>query len=183
MLDRTTPVIVTNSPIDFVISGPVGGRDRILVRSQNASLDLVALSAQSSDIERRRPSSDPFVALFGGTARQLNVVSSMTVPDFRKDADTRLSSLRFAWIGLASPMRVERIREAFNKSLPELLRAMESNVEEDIEFNIAPVVLACSEAHEQRRRTHRALYTILALYALIGVAVIGYSLLKGNLLM
>lgn len=181
MSEITVPTVVANSPVEFVISGPVGGRDRILARSQTASLDLVALSAQSSDVEGELSRSDPIVALLGGNARQLNVVSSMTVPDFHKDADPRLSHLRFAWIGLASPQRVDRIRKIFNRSLPELLSALERNVGQDIEFSLAPVILACSEAHERHKRRNRALRAIVALYGLIGVVVFGYALFKGTL--
>lgn len=181
MADRIAPHIVRNSPIEFVISGPVGGRDRVLVRTEKASLDLVALSSQNTDFECRRPSSDPFVALLGGRSRQLNVISSMTVPDFRRDTDSRRSSLNFAWIGLASTIRTEQIRKTFNRCLPDLFHALETGTEDDVEFSVAPIILACSEAHERRKRIHRALYTVLGAYAVIGVAILAYSLLKGTL--
>lgn len=178
MLERTTPLIVRNSPIEFVVSGPLGGRDRVLIRSEYAGLDVVALSSQSLETERRRPPSDPFVAFFGGSSRQLNVVSSMSVPDFRKDTDNRKSSLNFAWVGLASALRTDRIRDTFNRSLPDIFNALDSGTAEDVEFSIAPVVLVCSEAHEQRRRSHRAMIGILSIYGVISLGILIYTVLK-----
>jgi hypothetical protein len=181
MLERTTPLIVRNSPIEFVVSGPLGGRDRVLIRSENAGLDIVALSSQSLEPEPRKPPYDPFLAFFGGSSRQLHVVSSMSVPDFRKDSDNRKSSLNFAWVGLASELRSQRIRDTFNRSLPDIFHALDSGTSEDVEFSIAPVILVCSEAHEQRRRSHRALIGILSIYGVIGLGLLFSTALKGQL--
>jgi hypothetical protein len=160
------------------VSGPLGGRDRVLIRSENAGLDIVALSSQSLESERRATNLDPFVAFFGGRNRQLNVVSSMSVPDFRRDSDNRKSSLNFAWVGLASQLRTDLIRNTFNRSLPDIFHALHSGTIEDVEFSIAPVILVCSEAHERRRQIHRARIGILSIYSVIVIAIFIYLALK-----
>ena len=180
MIEGATTQIIKNSPIEFVVSGPLGGRDRILIRSDKAGLDIVAISSQSIHFDRRRRSPDPFIALFGGHTRQLNVVSSMSVPDFRKEADIRKSSLNIAWIGNASIRRIDRIRDTFNRCLPDIINALQAGSAEDVEFSIAPVILDCSQANEELRRIRRAMVGILGIYGIIGLGFFVYLMLKGN---
>lgn len=167
--------IIRNSPIEFVVSGPVGGRDRVLLRSEGASLDLTALSSQNMGFEHRLRRPDPLIALFAGRGRQINVVTSMTVPDFERDTDSRQSSLSFAWVGFSSPSQTEHIRKTFNQCIPDLLDALKAEAIEDIEFSVAPIVLVCSDANERRKMSRRAMYWILALYGVMGMAVFVYT--------
>ncbi|MBC3911397.1 hypothetical protein [Undibacterium umbellatum] len=174
MSDRALAVIIKNSPIDFVLTGPFGGRDRVMIRTENAGIDLIASCSQSVDRVQKRFTSDPILAVFGGRKRQLNVVSSMPVPDIRRDVDERESRLNFAWVGLASTMQIEKINYLFIQNTPDIFYAIKGRDEEDVEFNIAPIVLACSEMNEIRRRNGRMLRVLTGFYAVLalGVAVV-----------
>jgi hypothetical protein len=39
-------IVLKNSPVEFVITGPSGGRDQVLIKSDNAGLDLIGVSAE-----------------------------------------------------------------------------------------------------------------------------------------
>jgi len=175
---RKPPLIIKNSPIEFVVAGPAGGRDRILIRSEHASLDLVALAVQSPDKARDYPRADPLALLFGvfGSARQLNIVSSIPIADLRPETDPRKSKLTFAWKGFAGYLGRDQVRDALNSSVPDLFRALEANDHHDLELSIAPVVLACSEANEKKLRSQRFMWFALAVYALTGIGAAVYWL-------
>lgn len=181
MPETRIPVIVRHSPIEFVVSGPLGGRDRVLARTENAGLDLVALSAQIQELGRQqRRRSDPFAGLFGA-GRQVQAVSSMPIPDFDPEADSRRSRLSFAWAGLSSPVGMERVKEALDTGLPDIHAALNSGDPEEIGYAIAPIVLTCSEMHERRQRSARAMRLLLGAYVILGIASVAYFLGRGHL--
>ena len=181
MPETRIPVVVRHSPIEFVVSGPFGGRDRVLVRTENAGLDLVALSAQIQELGgRRRRQSDLFFGLLGA-GRQVQAVSSMPIPDFVPEVDSRRSRLSFAWAGLSSHMGMERVKEALNAGLPDIHAALNSGGADEIEYAVAPIVLTCSEMHEGRLRSARFMRIILVAYAIIGIASAAYFLGRGQL--
>lgn len=161
-------VLFPNSPIEFAVSGPGGGRDRILVKSANAGLDLIGLTAQL-DAEPQRRSSSDLLSLILGKTRQLNLVSSIPLADINPDEDSRSSRFRFAWEGYASPIGMERVKKAFDLQLPELHRAIRNKDFQEIEWALAPLIYQCSEANERRLRSRRMMLAVLAIYAISGL--------------
>ena len=53
MMDKSdpkfSPLIIENSPIEFLVVGSHNGRDKVILRTTNASLDLVGLAAESQE--------------------------------------------------------------------------------------------------------------------------------------
>lgn len=162
MLDKA---IVLDSPVEFVIVGPSGSRDKVLVRSKNAGLDLVGLAAHGE-----AGTQDIISSLW--RSRPLNVVTSYPVPDIRSSMDSRHSKFRFAWRGLASASGIERVENVLNSLLPELHRAIEERDLEEIEWTISPVIYNCTRASEQRLGYRRVFLTAAALYLFIGVVAV-----------
>jgi hypothetical protein len=163
-----------NSPVEFVIVGPSGGRDGILVRSNNAGLDIIGLAAEGAD---GRPSADILSVLFLNSD-QLNVISSYSVHDTSPKRDSRISELKFAWKGFASPTSISKINEAFNLHLSDLYRAIKSQDVQELELAIAPVILSCTRANAIKMRLRRTILTTIALYVGVIILIIALALFE-----
>jgi hypothetical protein len=171
--------IVIESPIEFAIVGPSDSRDKVLVKSKGAGLDLIGLAAEAwSSNELPRPP-DPILSLW--ERRQLNVVKSFPARDVSSNSDTRSSRFSFAWIGLASRDGIQLIEKSLNLYLPDLHKAMRERDEAGIEWAIAPVIYTCTMANQRRRRIRSMLLAAAALYILL-VAITGLAALLVALL-
>src|SRR5258708_16168018 len=100
---------VLESPIEFAIIGPSGSRDRVLVKSKNAGLDLIGAAAEAWGSKEFPEPQDSVVSLWEG--RQLNAVRSFSLPDVTSESDFRPSRFTFAWIGLASKSAVNKVEK------------------------------------------------------------------------
>ena len=162
--------IITNSPVEFVLVGPLRGRDRVLLSSDNAGLDIKGLAAtRDADADVLQNQSSTF-SFFWGSARQFNVLESYTTHDIDSDYDKRKSSFRFAWVGYCSPDRRGRIQDLLNWAIPDIRNAILEDEEADVELTISPVILNCSLAHQRRLRSRRFLFAALVIYALVGIS-------------
>ena|SRR5579864_8382288 len=171
--------IEVDSPVEFVIVGPVEGRDRILVKSAAAGLDLVGLAAEddTSDGDRVASRSD-ILAIFFPSARKLNVIRSFPFPDFVPNFDGRSSRLSFAWKGFATRSGVKRIEESFKLRMSDLHRAIKDQNRPDLEWAIAPIILKCSYANEGMLRFRRVIAVTSTIYALLALLVIAIGFLR-----
>lgn len=166
--------VLIRSPIEFVVAGPAGGRDRVLVRSRNAGLDLIGLVARGAELYRfpkrtyRRSSSDILSLIFGGS-RPLNVVSSFSSPDVSPEFDSRHSVFSFAWNGYASVRGTETVAEMLNLQLPDLYRAISEGDVREIEWALGPIIQRCAEINENRLRIRRVLVASGSLYITVGI--------------
>lgn len=160
-----------NSPIEFVISGPLGGRDRILARSRAAGLDLIGLAARAGEDSHVKPGGGPLSVMLGPT-RQLNSVTSFPMPDLHAQLDTRGATFTFAWKGYASSPGVDKVKEAFNASLSELHRAIRDNNAREAEWVLSPVIYCCTQANERGLRMRRVMWATLAIYSAAALAAI-----------
>lgn len=175
---QRAPIILSSSPVEFVITGPSFGRDRLLLKSSNVGLDVIALAA---DPHLNVPQTADILALFFGDFRQLNVVQSQPLEDFESESDHRLSSVRFGWRGYASSLSIKRVNEALMRSMPDLMEALRSRRKADAEWAIAPVVYACLQAQERRLRSRRVFLSATVLYGLIGLVALVYLLTMKHL--
>ena len=163
--------IITNSPVEFVLVGPLRGRDKILLSSDNAGLDIKGLAATRDADDDSLQNQSSIFSIFLSSARQFNVLESYNTHDIDSDYDKRKSSFRFAWVGYCPPGRRERIQDLLNRTIPDIRRAILEDEETDMELAISPVILNCSVAHQRRLRSRRFMLATLVIYALVGISV------------
>ena len=161
MQENKEPLVVTNSSVEFVLAGPSGGRDRIVVRSERASLDLVALAAEPR-LGRR------YWFLGPGFVRRLNVIESQRAKDLIPGSDDRKSSYRFAWAGRCSISSRDKIKKSLDSALSDLQSAIRRGDKTDVEFDIAPLILMCWRAN----RRVLWLYVAFLFYLIFGTLTI-----------
>lgn len=169
-------VVIKNTPVEFVVSGPMG-RDRILIRSENAGMDLVGKAIHSDgyykDIKRSPTSS----ILFGGPAG-LHTVQSGYVADFRSDIDGRESMLALTWRGHATNRGVEDVKETFLMYYRDIYAAYYYGDEDDVELQVAPLIYQCSLANDKAVHSQKRMRFVLWVYALLGVSLSLWSLIR-----
>src|SRR5687768_11280050 len=85
------PMILQGSPVPFVIVGPVGAVDRVLVRSDDAGLELVAFAAKESG--RENPSLGEWYI-----AGSIHMVHSATAIGELSPEGRRSAVLKFCWM-------------------------------------------------------------------------------------
>jgi hypothetical protein len=169
-------VVVKNSPVEFVVSGPMGGRDRILIRSENAGMDLVGKAVHSNYSQGVRRSSN-FSLLFGGAAG-LHTVQSGYVADFRSDIDDRESTLALTWRGHATNKGVEAVNDTFLKHYRDIYSAYYYGDEDDVELQVAPLIYQCATANDKAVHSQKMMKFVLSLYALLGLGLSFWSVVK-----
>src|SRR5262245_30141314 len=166
--------IILNSPVEFAIVGPAGGRDRVLVRSENVGLDLIGLVAQGPEA-RKDSSADDVLSLLIGDARQLNFVTSYPSRDINPELDSRRSVYSFAWKGYASKLGVEKIERVLNLHLPDIERAIKEGDFREIQWAIGPLIYHSTQENERRLRRRRLLFAAGVLYIGIGILALALS--------
>lgn len=155
-------VEIPNTPVEFVIVAPINGRDQVVVSSNNAGLDIIGLAA---DIYGRRQQSWPtFLSLFGRQRRVLKSVTGLGIPDFNPSKDDRTSVMRFAWVGECSNQGLRYIEEKFRLHSHEIAQALVRKDRSQLEFALAPVILACTWAQNAQEGKRRFLYAALGIY-------------------
>jgi hypothetical protein len=172
MFDKA--IVLDSSPVEFAIVGPFESRDRILVRSEKAGLDLIGLAAQSGLLnhDREPEQKDLFSTLFFWDSRQLNMVKSSPMPDVASEDDSRNSHFSFVWNGLSSSSGVRQVEESFKLQLQDLHSAIRTRDIERVEWAIAPVIYGCVRASDRRLRFRRILWSgAVAYVALIALAI------------
>jgi hypothetical protein len=158
---------VLQSPIEFALIGPQKSRDRVLVRSSNAGIDLIGLAGENDPFEDHSPVWPTGLFNLLWNNRQLNIVKSVPASDVGYEADTRQSKFRFVWTGLASVSHKKAIERALNLQLADLHRALKDENVEDIELALAPVIYSCARANERLLRARGLFLLVLVLYGVL----------------
>lgn len=165
-------IVIKNSPVEFVVSGPVGGRDRILIRSENAGLDLIGKAIRRGEKQRRNMASS-FFTLFKPD-QSLNTVVSGFVSDVRPEIDDRYSMLAFTWRGRATSSGVRRVEEEFRRFYVDIHFAYMRRDEDDVESQISPLIYQCSLEDQRSTNSRRFARYLLGAYAVLAIAMIAW---------
>lgn len=162
-------VVIKNSPVEFVVSGPMGGRDRIIIRSENAGLDLIGKAMHVGGYRNDIRSNSLISQIFGAPPR-LNTVVGGYVSDVRSDIDDRDSMVTFTWRGHSTKSGVMVVHETFFIFYKEIYASYFYGDEDDVELQISPLIYQCSWANEKALRSQRMIKLLLGSYAFLGLA-------------
>lgn len=167
--DNHAPLVISNSPIPFVISGPRGRHREVLVRSTHDNLDLISYDV-SADRQREMVSTVTILnALFSPSAeldRPNSVRSAPTIAiskgspseelERHVEVNERLTYLTFAWRGNASRRTIEQVEELFSKSSVDIYEAIREGSAHNLEWHLSEIIRACVYATvsvEYRRKS------------------------------
>lgn len=156
-------LVIHRSPIEFVVVGPRGKRDGILVRSENPPLDLIGFAAIGRE---RNDSSGPLGFFFPSLRRGRYSVESFPLQHSAGEWDERKSGYRFCWVGMCSESDREKIHEAFNRYAADLLSGIQERDIDQVEWSLAPVILHCLEAQTRFKKRRLMFPILLAAYVM-----------------
>lgn len=143
------PINIENSPIEFALMGPLGRHRGVLVKSKNASLDLIGYDNPHVDLFLGR---NPYGSVSRGSILYLwrTALQRPTVYVARShgatlnNANTRKTYYNFAWRGMCDERDFQKFQSAFEESVPDLNEALEGNDLSQVEWTISGLVTACS---------------------------------------
>jgi hypothetical protein len=178
---------IRNSPVEFLVAGPRGSRNGILIRSDDLKLDLIGFAARepghnkySEDIPLLFYAFFPFVY---SQPRRKNSVksSSLRMVDYDRNLirghDERESEYKFCWIGECSPSDKFAIEKVFNLYIEDVLKGLEDADNDLVEWSIAPVVLRCSQAKLRRQKFRNLSLAFIGIYS---IAVLVYLFMAAS---
>lgn len=157
--------VVLDSPVEFAITGPAGGRDRVLVRSRRAGLDIVGTAAQALNVEQEKGGNLSFLLTL---TPPINVVSSFTLGDIEPESDRRNSSFRFAWKGYSQSREVKEVERLLNLQIVDIQLAIKARDRSDLEFALASIIYRCKKANDRLTRYRNLIWIGVGVYVLIG---------------
>lgn len=166
--------VVVASNVEFIVLGrdrhPDGFRgDGVLVRSKNSTVDLIGFAraafSEGFDPANRRRSAFPFPVDSGRDAFQ-SVESQQIEPPSGK-RDRRRSVYALAWKGRVLRNDADKISDAFQNNLPDILNAYEIGDSVAVEWSISEVAYILTSAQQARMAQHRRTIAVLKLYLLM----------------
>jgi hypothetical protein len=170
---------IRNSPVEFLVAGPRGSRNGILIKSDDTKLDLIGFAARESGHNKY---SEGILLLFYtffpflySQSRRKNSVksSSLRMVDCDRSLirghDERDSEYKFCWIGECSPSDMFAIEKVFNLYIEDVLKGLEDADNDLVEWSIAPVVLRCSQAKLRLQKTRNLILAITVIYSIAGL--------------
>jgi hypothetical protein len=145
-------------------------RDRVLARGGDVGTELVGFVRErefAGSADANAWSQD----VVGWRAR-FGAVSSKGVPPSSRARDARYSTYTFAWEGRVRD--ADRIYDQFERSLPDVVEAIDAGVKEDVEWAIARLVFTVHEntVDASGRRTRLIRLLIFEVISLLILAVI-----------
>jgi hypothetical protein len=163
-------IIISNSPVEFVIIGPLGGRDRVLVRSADCGTDLIGFGSNFGDDTVK--STTDLISLVAGRP-PINAVTSDPMQDIMPILDSRTSRFRLVWRGFGGSNNISVIHKTFKGAILQAYNALRGGDENDVEWIFAPLIY---ELSKQNRRLLR-LRLFLVAGALFYLTVFLFALL------
>jgi hypothetical protein len=172
MTNKKIPIevlTIRNSPVEFLVAGPRGSHNGVLIKSEDLKIDLIGYAARERGYKKYSARIPSFV--FSQSRRMYSVKSSsLRMLDYDIDMirshDERESVYKFCWIGECSRSDQIAIEEIFNLYIEDVLKGLEDADYDLVEWSIAPVVLRCSQAKLRRQRFRNLKFALAGIYTI-----------------
>jgi hypothetical protein len=165
-----SPLVLEYSTVSFVLIGPGGNHRKVIARSNHDNLDLIGLDHPAL-AEMSQTQQWDLSRLFGTELNTLVVhtPSDMSVVDQLRD--TRTTHLTFAWKGRATTSERRKIEKVFTAMAPDIMRAISQNSTQALEWQLAGLILLCSNITSRSRQRAKILYLAAVFVAIIYVVI------------
>jgi hypothetical protein len=157
-------IVIDGSPIAFVLAGPRGRGDGILVRSRSAGLDLIGSCSNEQKDWTEPPSLySPLSVLGANYLPEISVIRSHPVPIDQITDDQRSGTFTFSWMGMSSRTDQKILLSEFNRHVADLQHAIAKGDREQVEWSLGPFVARCANIDRKHRfyRNSIRLFTII----------------------
>ncbi len=165
-------VVLVESPVEFVLIGPIRDQLKVLVKSKNAGIDLIGYS-QDENEDLYINSSIFLNSLIPQKVNSKNFdqLSVRVVPDneeeFRFSEDFRLTSYMFVWRGVKNNRFNRKINYYFDSNLPDIIFALQNQDLDKLEWTLATIISLCNNSIVDRQKNRNYIFTIGVIYGII----------------
>jgi hypothetical protein len=182
-----TPIIIDNSPLEFVLMGPNGETDSILVKSSNAGIDLLGLASYEYLVPKDFATNSPTPLTFFAKFRSINIVEvednvnvSMANDTTSTDFHPRRFAYRLIWVGQCTPYYKEKIVSLLYNNLRDLKLAFLQDEKLELEMFLGLIILHCSVYDQRIAKRQKVYFTVIIIYILALIIMGVYLLLRLN---
>lgn len=158
-------IVVNNSPIEFILVGPRGKGEGILVRSEHAGLDLVGLCSDGQESRRMRPSPySPLSILGANYLLDTSVVRTNPISVKQVIDDDRMATFTFSWSGMSEPREQELLRAEFDRHITDIQNAIAKGDRDQVEWSLGPLISLCLKTDKKHRFYRNVIRSILIVF-------------------
>lgn len=148
-MKRTDDGYVAESKLNFVLVGPSGRYRRAIVRSEYRNLDLVGMD---DDEEARFYSDRKIRTSFLSSLRYgRRAIRSDQIREVEEDGKLTLRKATYmlSWRGAATKEQLQIVKHLFDRRAADLQAAIANGSPQDIEIQLAPIILYCEIINER----------------------------------
>ncbi|TBA79862.1 hypothetical protein ELH56_06285 [Rhizobium ruizarguesonis] len=180
--EQINHLIVRNSSVSFVLMGPGGEHRQVIARSDHDNLDLVGLDNPAlAEISLKSKSS--FLELFTVTGSPPQSLVVHTLADMvveSRGEDRRTTHLTFAWKGMATTHDREKIQEAFKSMAPDIMKAIQRNSSDALEWQLAGLILLCANTTSGRAQARKMIRLMAIFFGFFYILIAATVFFKSN---
>ena len=164
-----TNVILVESPVEFILIGPIYDNLKVLVKSKNAGIDLIGFSQDENSNEYVNGSSLFLTSLvpqkvYSREAEQLhhdNFINGNFTEHYRD------STYKFIWRGVKNNRFNNIIEKTFDMRLYDIVSAIRKEDLDNLEWHLAGIISLCNNSIVERQRRRNQMIFIGIGYSLI----------------
>jgi len=175
-------VILVDSPVEFIVIGPIKDQLKVLIKSKNAGIDLVGFSQEEkNDLYYKNAffmnslfmnSLVPQVV----TSKNFNQIR-YTIVDVTQEIDQkefRPSLYKFVWRGSRNEKFNREINYHFDSKLPDIINSIETEDLERLEWTLATIISLCNISIVNSKTNKNLILFSAVLYSIIILATLYY---------
>ncbi|NEQ35023.1 MAG: hypothetical protein F6K40_01315 [Okeania sp. SIO3I5] len=183
--------LIINSPIEFVLLGPVGSRMSVLAKSEQASVNLIAhYIIEYEKGEKIKYFSSLFLRL--SDSPEIHYIKSNSInnlsnanysdqPSTSDKDDPRKSRMIFCWNGFSNLKDTSFVQDEFSQYTSDIVKALIEEDKDEVEWVIAPIVYRCTkinEKYQNKIRFLRLVLNVIFIVLMITFILSSYELIK-----
>ena len=149
-----------------MLTGPFAGADQVLVKSENAALDLVG-AASFKKYDEREKSGTWWLKIFYPEMRKINVTDGHPFEDIVSTADTRISNYFFAWSGQTTERTQNIVDQLISVRIHDIVAGVREDNQARLEWSLSAPVRVISEEIESNKNRRRTFRLIVIMYVAI----------------
>jgi hypothetical protein len=174
----TSAIVVDNSPIEFILAGPRGRGEGILVRTRNARLDLIGSCLDGKEERLTRSSLYSPLSLLGvNYLPEVSVIRSHPIPVKQITDDERSGTFAFSWLGMSSLGDQEVLRTEFDRRVADIQNAIAKGDKEQVEWSLGPFVALCMKT-DRKHRLYRNVIRSIFILLITGYLIFWFWIIK-----
>ncbi|MDL2142690.1 hypothetical protein QQY79_09170 [Flavobacterium tructae] len=170
-------VILVDSPVEFIVIGPIRDQLKVLIKSKKAGIDLVGFSQEeNSDLYYKNTFFMNSLVPQIVSSKNFNQIR-YTFVDVTQEIDQkefRPSLYKFVWRGARNKKINREINYHFDSKLPDIIDSIQTQDLERLEWTLATIISLCNISIVNNKTNKNFVIFTAILYSIIILATLYY---------